>query len=272
MSLGALFAFYAFATQMYRPVSTFLQVPSQLAAVRGLLKGLNDICDNTTVDTDITTRALFATSPKIEISGLTVKLPNSDSFVIYNYSLRLENGDRLWIQGPNGAGKSTLINVLSTVWPPHSGEVRICGSISWVLQHPIVKQGTLADNITLGRPGIDLRYVEYVLECLGRPIDTWRDGWGTLISGSNSRNDITVLSGGEKQIINIARALATRPQIVFLDEPTTYLSNTAVRGLRKLMSDWDGILVYSCHDSALNGLETYRLPIGHEFALRTNLQ
>lgn len=143
-------------------------------------------------------------------------------------SLSVEKGELFGFLGVNGAGKSTTINMLCTLFPPTEGTARICG-------YDLVKD---AEKIKR-KIGI-----VYQNNCLDERLSVKENllTWGSLygLSGRQQRerlaeicdildlNDILMrrfgkLSGGQKRRCEIAKALMHRPEILFLDEPTTGL-------------------------------------------------
>lgn len=141
--------------------------------------------------------------------------------------LCLEAGQTYSLQGPNGAGKSTLLGILAFLTPPHSGVLRFDGSVVvWqearlrplrrqvgvVDQHPVMFSRSVRENVGYGLAirGMDTagrrRIVDRVLELVGLR---------HLAEAYAPR-----LSGGETQRTAIARALASSPKILLLDEPT----------------------------------------------------
>lgn len=147
--------------------------------------------------------------------------------VLHIDHLRLEEGRTYSLQGPNGAGKSTLLGVLALLSEPHAGSMCFQGQpVIWtehalrllrhdvvlVEQHPIMFSASLRENVGygLGIRGINgpdrERRVAEAMDLMG--IGHLAEAYGPS------------LSGGETQRAAIARALACRPQVLLLDEPT----------------------------------------------------
>lgn len=147
-------------------------------------------------------------------------------------SLTVEPGQRVAVIGHTGAGKSTLLELLQGFLRPSEGTIRVNGvdmaelSIGWwrsklavVAQRTHLFQGTVLDNIRLGRP--DASEAE-VLEASRRAqadefIRRLPQGYGTLIG------EAVRLSGGQMQRLSIARALLKNAPVLLLDEPTAQL-------------------------------------------------
>ena len=142
------------------------------------------------------------------------------------------------IMGPNGAGKSLLLRLLSGLVAPDAGIVRWAGSapdrsragkLGFVFQKPVMLRRSALDNVryALGALGVPRRErAERAHEALSR-----------AALDHLAHAPARVLSGGEQQRLAIARALATDPEILMLDEPTSSLDPAATVAIEALVRD-----------------------------------
>ena len=151
--------------------------------------------------------------------------------VIEDLSLIAEPGSTVAIVGPTGAGKTTLVNLLMRFYEVDSGRIRIDGvditslsrhalrsRIGMVLQDTWLFDGTIAENIAYGRPEADEDEVAAAAKAahIDRFVRTLPAGYQTRVCGDGAN-----LSAGEKQLITIARAYLSQPQLLILDEATS---------------------------------------------------
>ncbi|MBI4636813.1 MAG: ABC transporter ATP-binding protein [Candidatus Rokubacteria bacterium] len=160
----------------------------------------------------------------LTVGGLDVLL--GDYQVLWSARLEVEEGEIVTLLGPNGAGKSTLLNTISGLVRPRSGEITFRGrSIAAVPAHRIVAEGlshvlerrrlfpylTVRQNVWLGaytpaaRAGRRERFA-------------WLAGLFPIL-GSRADQLAHTLSGGEQQMVAIARGLMARPKLLMIDEP-----------------------------------------------------
>ena len=163
-------------------------------------------------------------------------------------------GEHLAVLGPNGAGKSSLILALAALLPM-SGELRYRGSVvtdaqafrrrvGMVFQRPLLLGRSVRENAALG---LAIRGVGRVARNRRAEIELARLGVAQLADRSARR-----LSGGESQRVSIARALATDPEILFLDEPFSALDapsrETLIADLARVLRDRGTTAVMVTHD------------------------
>lgn len=159
--------------------------------------------------------------------------PDAARFLIRNVSFSLEAGDRLAIIGPNGAGKTTLLRCLYRGLAPREGQVGIDGEDIWQVPARRVAQKV---GVVLQEMPADFPFNVRDVVMMGRiPWRSGLSGWTVedrdqvehalehLNLEDMGRRQFSTLSGGEKQRVLVARALAQQPQIMILDEPTNHL-------------------------------------------------
>jgi ATP-binding cassette subfamily C exporter for protease/lipase/ATP-binding cassette subfamily C protein EexD len=177
---------------------------------------------------------LPAPEGKVAVGGLYAIPPNSNIQVLKNINFIAEKGDMVAVIGPSGSGKSTLSKLITGVWPPASGSVRLDGAeiftwdkdvlgnhIGYLPQDIELLNGTIAENI--GRFGdIDSEKIIEAAKTVGihEMILNLPDGYDTFIGEGG-----VVLSGGQKQRVALARAIYGFPALVVLDEPDSNLDD-----------------------------------------------
>ena len=159
--------------------------------------------------------------------------------VLHDITFTIERGEAVGIVGPTGAGKSTLVDLLLRLRTPTSGVYRVGDTpatdvdyavwhrkVSYLAQEPRILTGTVAENIRFFREWIDDEAIERAarLAHIHDDVLTWRDGYDTSIG---HRTD--AISGGQRQRLCLARALAGEPELLLLDEPTSALDTDSER-------------------------------------------
>jgi ABC-2 type transport system ATP-binding protein len=159
-----------------------------------------------------------------------------DTLALDHITLDVHAGELVGLLGPNGAGKSTLVSLLTGVRRPTSGRVELCGgdprsAASRRLLGVTPQETGLPASLRVGEVVDFVR--AHFRHPLGRGELLDRFGLADLV-----RRQTGGLSGGQKRRLAVALAFVGRPQIVFLDEPTTGLDVQARRSL------WDGIRAF----------------------------
>jgi tungstate transport system ATP-binding protein len=161
--------------------------------------------------------------------------------LIDGIDLELGAATRTVIMGPNGAGKSLLLRLLHgliapsagrVTWNGRSADAAILRRQSMVFQHPVLLRRSVAANIA------------YALKVRRVPRGQRQARVGEMLAVANlealASAPARILSGGEKQRLALARALATRPEILFLDEPTSSLDPAATAAIEGIVDNAAG--------------------------------
>ena len=163
---------------------------------------------------------------------------------VKNVSFTMESGEITGILGPNGAGKTTLFNLLTGFIPADTGRIDFDGhAIRGLKPHRIVNRG-LARTFQLTRPFFGMTVLEnVVVGCLaprvrgeGGPTEQRaRDILGQVGLAHMADSLVDVLPYGDLRRLEIARALATRPKLLLLDEPFAGLGTSEIEPLAALI-------------------------------------
>jgi putative ABC transport system ATP-binding protein len=200
------------------------------------------------------------TDPILDATGL--RLTRGDRTVLDGVSLSVAPGERVLIQGESGAGKTTLFSVLGLLERPDEGELAVGDRATSELSE--------TDRARLRRDTLGYVYQDFRLvpdltarENAALPQDhagNRDEGWLDDLFGSLAIENVAdrrpaTLSGGEKQRVATARALANRPDVVLADEPTGQLDPDSATALLDLLcslqTELDTALVTVSHDRTL---------------------
>lgn len=165
-------------------------------------------------------------SQVLSVHGIQSRL--SDGLQLDVPELELSGAGITMILGPNGAGKSMLIRTLHGLAKPDAGEISFNGGAqAMVFQKPVLLRRSVLANLKFALKGQGLRRAEraermdYLLELAG-------------LKGKE-RQSARSLSGGEEQCLALACALARKPRLLFLDEPTSSLDPTATHRIEMIL-------------------------------------
>jgi simple sugar transport system ATP-binding protein len=197
--------------------------------------------------------------PAVEAAGIYKQFGSTQA--LRGVDLTLQPGRCLGLVGRNGAGKSTLVSILSGIYPADSGQVRFDGQpapplgaldawrsrIATVFQHSmVVPQLTVAENVFLGHQPGSAGLVDW--RGMRRQAQQIMADWGFRLDVSRPCASLTV---EQRQIVEIARALAAGTRCLLLDEPTAALERAAAARLfarvRQLVSSGVAVLYISHH-------------------------
>lgn len=167
--------------------------------------------------------------------------------LIENLNITVAPGQNVAIVGPTGAGKTTIVNLLMRFYDIREGTIRLDGHdvaglsrdavrncFGMVLQDTWLFRGTIAENVAYGKPGATREEIEAACRkaYCDHFIRTMPDGYDTVIG-----EDTTNLSGGQKQLLTIARALLADKPLLILDEATSNVDTRTEMMIQKAMDE-----------------------------------
>ncbi len=197
---------------------------------------------------------VFAFSDKIEVSDLTFGYDTKEIF--RNASFTIAKGKKYLIKGPSGIGKSTLIKLLSMTYDDYSGTIAADGvdlktisdksftnKVAYIYQEVFLFEDTIKNNITLFKK-LDQKTINEAVSQSGLTefMKNKEKGLDELVS-ENGKN----LSGGERQRLSIARAIAKKAEILFIDEGTSAVNEDLGKEIEQTFLNLDNTVVSISH-------------------------
>lgn len=256
---GTYMAFSAAFGMVSGAVSSLAGMTSTFAGIRPVLENVRPLL-NTVPEISREKRAVTRLSGGIELNNVFFRYSEDAPPVLDNLTLKIRPGQYVAIVGRTGCGKSTLMRLMLGLEAPQKGAVYYDGQnlealdvrslrrlIGVVMQDGKLFQGSVYSNITISAPwlGMDEAWAAAGMAGLGQDIRQMPMGMHTIISEGGGG-----ISGGQRQRLMIARAVAPKPRILMFDEATSALDNIT----QKIVSD------------SLAGLKCTRIVIAHRLS------
>jgi ATP-binding cassette, subfamily B, bacterial len=233
LTLGTLLVVLAYLSSLYGPIRALARLARTLARGAASRERILEVLDSGEAVAEAA-EPLPAGPPRRGLALRGVWFAYAEGApVLRHLDLEVAAGERVCVVGPTGAGKSTLLSLLLRFYDPDAGVVELDGNdlrdlelaslrgqLALVPQDPWMRDGTIAENIALGRPDAS----EAELEAAARDtlvdelVERLPDGWQTQIGEGGVR-----LSGGQRRRVALARAILRDASVLLLDEPTSGL-------------------------------------------------
>ncbi len=249
MSLGMLLGLLTLMYIFLRPISRFVYLGQKIQNVKGGLYRIDDVLsypvDQMLTDQQTVSRSIDKLKGEVELKAVTFGYSRLAAPLIENLYLHLKPGESIALVGPSGCGKTTIGRLITGLYHPWKGEILfderpaeqidrriINGSLASVDQQIFLFEGSIRDNLTLWDGSLpEEQIIQGAVDAtIHQEIIRREQAYdGPVLEGGPN------FSGGQRQLLEIARVLAMNPSIIILDEATSSLdSDTEERILQKI--------------------------------------
>lgn len=251
LTSGGLIACSLLAGRAIAPLATISQLLARLSATRTAYRQINAMMQQPSEGPEGEPLKLAKLTGKIEFRNVSFRYPGASEPALQGVSFTIAPGERVALLGRVGSGKSTITRLILGLYPPADGLVMVDGTdlrqidpatlraqMGVAMQDSVLMTGTVRENIGLGRRGIDDAEMLRASELSGT-----HQFMGQIANGYDLKlaDRGEGLSGGQRQSIAIARALAGRPQMLVFDEPSASMDTQTEQSLiDRLQSEVQG--------------------------------
>lgn len=265
ITMGALIAAVILGGRTLAPLSQLASAMSRANGARQAFRSLSEVMtedeDDFAADQPRLSRPFLSGS--VELKNVSYSFPEAKEPVIRNLSLKIPAGQKIAILGRMGSGKSTLARLISGLAEPSEGSLMLDGvdlrqidrsdvrrNLGVMLQETWLFSGSVKENLQMGFFEYDDAHLLKIAEVSG--VDDF-------VAGHPQGYDMQLkergegLSGGQRQSINLARALLHEPNLLVLDEPTSSMDTATEKAVLERLKVWAGdrTLVMITHRNTL---------------------
>lgn len=244
LTLGQMFAVYAYLWFMMTPVQDILGVQYSAYSAKAALKRINQLLQLKHEPNYPAVINPFENQSTVSVQLENLEFSYNDEAVLNGVNLQINAGEKVAFVGASGGGKSTLIQVILGLYQPQQGQVCfdhvavdqigyevVRENVATVLQHPVLLNTSIRENLGMGLEysddelwqALNIAQLEDYVKSLPAQLET--------VVGRNGVR----LSGGQRQRLAIARMILSQPKVVILDEATSALDTETEARLHQAM-------------------------------------
>jgi ABC-type multidrug transport system fused ATPase/permease subunit len=256
LAVGTLVSFLLYLRRFFDPLQDVAMFYNSYQSASAALEKLSGVLEErSTVPEPADPVALPEPHGELVFDG--VRFGYTDRTVLPGLDLRIPAGETVALVGATGAGKSTVARLAARFYDPADGEVRLDDvplarladadlrrAVVMVTQESFLFSGTVADNISFGRPGASRADIEEAARAIGAHefVAALPEGYDTDVRRRGGR-----LSAGQRQLVSFARAFLADPAVLILDEATSSLDvpseRLVQRALQTLLADRTALII-----------------------------
>ena len=257
LEVGAIITFASLSRQFSRPINTIANLYTQIQTSIAAAERVFDILDSEPEVNEgkYTVEDLDITKP-IEFKNVNFSYVPGE-LVLKNFSLEVNPGEKIALVGATGSGKTTIVNLLMRFYDIDSGEILVGGKnindiekhelrslIAIVLQDTVLFKDTILNNIKYGRLDATFEEIKMSAKMSNSKyfIERLKNQYDTVLSESGNN-----LSGGQRQLLSISRAILADPKILILDEATSSVDTRTEKNIQdalvKLMHNRTSLII-----------------------------
>jgi ABC-type multidrug transport system fused ATPase/permease subunit len=246
MQLGEVMAFYGVAAQLFVPVSVLVSMMNVAQVLEVWAGRVNRILEAPREEDDaLEAAAMPPVKGEIAFEHVSLRYEEGGPFAVEDATLAIPAGQSVCIVGPPGSGKSSLVTMLSRLWDPSSGVIKVDGVditnmplrrlrrvMGTIFSEPLVFTGTIAENIAYGNPEATRQKIEEAAKLaeLHDYVMGLKDKYETRVGQGGLSLDVEALT-----TLSVARAMVAEPAILTVDEGFAPISEELEERLRAMI-------------------------------------
>lgn len=246
IQIGDIQSFISYTKNFTQPISQVAQISNMLQAMMAAAERIFEFLEEKEEDTTCREK-IDIKNIKGSVEFKNVKFGYDENIIIKNFNAKIKPGQKIAIVGPTGAGKTTIVKLLMRFYNLNDGEILVDGTninkfdkkefrkiFGMVLQDTWVFSGTIMENLRYGKLNATDDEVKEAAKSAHAHhfIKTLPDGYNMVLN-----EDTNNISGGQKQLLTIARAILADPKVLILDEATSSVDTRTEVLIQKAMDE-----------------------------------